>query len=277
MSRSSWSRRPGCCSRAGRTAQWFASQCSVVTPGELVAAGGEPRGGVIKVVLGVLILGLVLSWALRRKARGTRPSLPGRSRAVGTPRDALRARPRRGSGPDGQRHRAGRRGLGAARDGQRRRAGSNRSRARDDPTKPREACGEGRRRPRRGAGANRARRRSRARRPADRGGDRGAGGEGGDLPPRRRGLRRRSRPRLQHLLDLDHTARGGHRAAGQGHRHALLQPGTRAEAGRGDPRARDLGRDRGRRSRRSPKTSGRSPPRRATSRASSRTGSSCRS
>jgi hypothetical protein len=57
--------------------QWFASLCSVVTPGELVAAGGEPRGGAIKVVIGVLILGLVLSWALRRKARGTRPQFPG--------------------------------------------------------------------------------------------------------------------------------------------------------------------------------------------------------
>jgi MYXO-CTERM domain-containing protein len=56
---------------------WFASACSLVTPGQLVAAGGEPRGGVIKVVLGVLILGLVLSWALRRRARGARPSLPG--------------------------------------------------------------------------------------------------------------------------------------------------------------------------------------------------------
>jgi hypothetical protein len=63
--------------REGQTSTWFASACSVVTPGELVAAGGEPRGGVIKVVLGVLILALVLSWALRRKARGTRPSLPG--------------------------------------------------------------------------------------------------------------------------------------------------------------------------------------------------------
>jgi hypothetical protein len=57
--------------------QWFASLCSVVTPDELVAAGGEPRGGAIKVVIGVVILGLVLSWALRRKARGTRPQLPG--------------------------------------------------------------------------------------------------------------------------------------------------------------------------------------------------------
>jgi MYXO-CTERM domain-containing protein len=57
--------------------QLYATLCSVVTPGELVAAGGEPRGGVIKVVLGILILALVLSWALRRRARGTRPSLPG--------------------------------------------------------------------------------------------------------------------------------------------------------------------------------------------------------
>lgn len=56
---------------------WFASLCSILTPGELVAAGGEPRGGAIKVVIGVLVLGLVLSWALRRRARGARPSLPG--------------------------------------------------------------------------------------------------------------------------------------------------------------------------------------------------------
>lgn len=56
---------------------WFASACSIVTAGELVAAGGEPRGGVIKVVLGVLILGIVLTWALRRRARGVRPDLPG--------------------------------------------------------------------------------------------------------------------------------------------------------------------------------------------------------
>jgi hypothetical protein len=56
---------------------WFASACSIVEPGALVAAGGEPRGGVIKVVIGVFILAIVLSWALRRKARGARPSLPG--------------------------------------------------------------------------------------------------------------------------------------------------------------------------------------------------------
>ena len=56
---------------------WFASACSIATPGELVAVGGEPRGGVIKVVLGLVILAIVLSWALRRRARGVRPNLPG--------------------------------------------------------------------------------------------------------------------------------------------------------------------------------------------------------
>jgi hypothetical protein len=56
---------------------WLGTTCSLVDENQLVAAGGEPRGGAIKVVLGVLILALVLSWALRRKARGTRPSLPG--------------------------------------------------------------------------------------------------------------------------------------------------------------------------------------------------------
>lgn len=56
---------------------WLGSKCSLVTAGELVAAGGEPRGGAIKVVLGVLILAIVLSWALRRRARGIRPRLPG--------------------------------------------------------------------------------------------------------------------------------------------------------------------------------------------------------
>jgi hypothetical protein len=51
--------------------------CSTVAPGRLVAEGGEPRGTLIKVGLGLVILGIVLSWALRRRARGTRPHLPG--------------------------------------------------------------------------------------------------------------------------------------------------------------------------------------------------------
>ncbi len=56
---------------------WLASACSVVEPGPLVATGGEPRGGVIKVGIGIVILGLVLLWALRRLRKGSRPSLPG--------------------------------------------------------------------------------------------------------------------------------------------------------------------------------------------------------
>ncbi len=56
---------------------WLASACSVVRPGPLVVAGGEPRGGVIKVGIGILILILVLTWALRRLRKGARPDLPG--------------------------------------------------------------------------------------------------------------------------------------------------------------------------------------------------------
>jgi hypothetical protein len=56
---------------------WIGPACSVVEPGELVAAGGEPRGTYIKVAIGLVIAGLVLAWALRRRARGARPNLPG--------------------------------------------------------------------------------------------------------------------------------------------------------------------------------------------------------
>ena len=56
---------------------WLASACSVVEPGPLVAEGGEPRGGPIKVAIGIVILALVLLWALRRLRKGARPHLPG--------------------------------------------------------------------------------------------------------------------------------------------------------------------------------------------------------
>lgn len=59
---------------------WLGTECSFVPPGQLVAEGGEPRGGVIKVGIGIVILGVVLLWALRRLKRGARPDLRGAPR-----------------------------------------------------------------------------------------------------------------------------------------------------------------------------------------------------
>jgi hypothetical protein len=59
---------------------WLVTGPSVVAATPLIAAGGEPRGGVIKVAIGLVILGLVLLWALRRLRRGARPELPGAPR-----------------------------------------------------------------------------------------------------------------------------------------------------------------------------------------------------
>jgi len=59
---------------------WLVTGSSVVAATPLIAAGGEPRGGVIKVAIGLVILGLVLVWALRRLRRGARPELPGAPR-----------------------------------------------------------------------------------------------------------------------------------------------------------------------------------------------------
>ena len=59
------------------TGGWYATACSVVDAGRLVAAGGEPRGTAVKVAIGLAILALVLLWSLRRLKKGTRPHLPG--------------------------------------------------------------------------------------------------------------------------------------------------------------------------------------------------------
>lgn len=56
---------------------WVGTTCSLVEAGELVAAGGEPRGGPIKVAVGLVILALVLVWSFARLRRGARPRLPG--------------------------------------------------------------------------------------------------------------------------------------------------------------------------------------------------------
>ena len=75
----------------------------------------------------------------------------------------VRARTRRRRGPDGRRHRPGRRCLGTARLALRRGPRSGRARSRDDAPQPRQARREGRGRPGRGARPGRAGRRPRAR------------------------------------------------------------------------------------------------------------------
>ncbi|GIU95333.1 MAG: hypothetical protein KatS3mg012_1790 [Gaiellaceae bacterium] len=61
----------------GEDDAWLATACSVVEPGPLVVVGGEPRGGAIKVAVGVVILALVLALSFWRLRRGSRPELPG--------------------------------------------------------------------------------------------------------------------------------------------------------------------------------------------------------
>jgi len=61
--------------------RWVASRASLADPGRLVATGGEPRGGRIKVVVGGVLLAIVVLWALSRRRRGIRPQLPGGPRS----------------------------------------------------------------------------------------------------------------------------------------------------------------------------------------------------
>ena len=58
----------------------------------------------------------------------------------------------------------------------------------------------------------------------------------------RRDREARRHPRLEHVVDLDHRARRGDEAAGQGARHALHESGAADDAGRGDSRPGDIGR-----------------------------------
>lgn len=61
----------------GEGEQWLGTTCGVVEAGALVVVGGEPRGGGIKVVVGIVILVLVLALSFYRLRRGSRPELPG--------------------------------------------------------------------------------------------------------------------------------------------------------------------------------------------------------
>ncbi len=45
------------------------SSCALVDPGSLMGASDEPKGGPIKVVIGLVLLGLVVWYSLRRLKR----------------------------------------------------------------------------------------------------------------------------------------------------------------------------------------------------------------
>ncbi len=57
--------------------QLVTDSCGLTDPAALLAVADEPRGGPIKIVIGILILLGVLQWSMRRRRRGTRPELPG--------------------------------------------------------------------------------------------------------------------------------------------------------------------------------------------------------
>jgi hypothetical protein len=46
-----------------------ASSCSLVDPGSLMGATDEPKGALIKVAIGLVILGIVLVYSVRRLRR----------------------------------------------------------------------------------------------------------------------------------------------------------------------------------------------------------------
>ena len=91
---------------------WLASACSVVEPGPLVAAGGEPRGGAIKVGRRNRHPRARPRVGPSAPAQGKAAEPAGRARAVDLDSGrAVRARPRGRRRPDGRGHRAGRRGV----------------------------------------------------------------------------------------------------------------------------------------------------------------------
>ncbi|MBI5202810.1 MAG: acyl-CoA dehydrogenase family protein, partial [Elusimicrobia bacterium] len=77
----------------------------------------------------------------------------------------------------------------------------------------------------------------------DRGGPREDGAQEARLQDARRGVPQGHDPGVEHVLPFDHRDRGLDLAAGQGHRHALHEPGAGDAARRVDPRDRDDRRD----------------------------------
>ena len=160
------------------------------------------------------------------------------------PRDAEVARHRRRR--DGRRHRAGRRAGGPSRAPLRHAHGRRRCR------RQQQIGDDAARRSRPRASSTRAEaeaaaarivagaraRRSRQREARGRGDRRGPRRQAQAVARARSGRRAGRDPRVEHVVAVDHGARGRHEASGPRRRHALLQPGAGPAAGRGRERPR---------------------------------------
>lgn len=49
--------------------QWFTTRCGITDPGAVLAEVDEPRGNAVKLLIGILILGAVLGYSVRRVKR----------------------------------------------------------------------------------------------------------------------------------------------------------------------------------------------------------------
>jgi hypothetical protein len=53
---------------------WFTTRCGITDPGAVLAEVDRPRGNAVKLLLGILILGGVLAYSIRRVKRRDRSS-----------------------------------------------------------------------------------------------------------------------------------------------------------------------------------------------------------
>jgi hypothetical protein len=49
--------------------QWFTTRCGITDPGAVLAEVDEPRGNAVRLLIGILILGAVLAYSIRRVKR----------------------------------------------------------------------------------------------------------------------------------------------------------------------------------------------------------------
>ena len=49
--------------------EWFTTRCGITDPGAVLAEVDQPRGNAVKLLIGILILGGVLAYSIRRVKR----------------------------------------------------------------------------------------------------------------------------------------------------------------------------------------------------------------